>query len=173
MFAPPFFTFLGGLMLVGILSDTHDDMFSIRKAVEIFNAERVSHVIHAGDITSPFTFEVFEGLSCGFTGIFGNNDGDRLLLESKSKGNIYNQPYMMTLHGRKIVVLHEPDIAEALSDSGHFDVVIYGHTHRPDIRKIKGTLVINPGKAARLHKGKSTLALLNTDEMEARVVDIV
>ena len=41
-------------MLIGIISDTHDDTTAIRKAVDYFNAEKVSHVLHAGDITSPF-----------------------------------------------------------------------------------------------------------------------
>lgn len=159
-------------MLIGIISDTHDDMQSIRKAVDIFNAEKVVHVIHAGDITSPFTFEVFRDLESRFTGIFGNNDGDRLLLKEKSEGNMFNQPHKMTLNKKSIVILHEPDIADDLSDSGHFDIVIYGHTHRTDTRKVRNTVVINPGKAARLHKGRATLAILDTQHMGTRIISI-
>ncbi len=160
-------------MLIGIISDTHDDMAAIRRAVDFFNAEKVSHVIHAGDLTSPFTFEIFRGLNCRFTGIFGNNDGDKLLLREKSEGSIHNQPHIMTLHGKRFVVLHEPDLVDALADSGHFDVLIYGHTHRPDSRRVKDTLIINPGKAARLHKGKSTLALLNIENMQPQIIDLL
>lgn len=159
-------------MLIGILSDTHDDMAAIRKAVDVFNAENVSHVIHAGDLTSPFTFETFSELRCGLTGIFGNNDGDRLLLKEKSGGNIFPQPHMMALDGKKIIVLHEPDLVSALADSGHFDVIIYGHTHKADVRKAGDTLIINPGKAARLHKGDSTVAVLDTEQMRAEVLRI-
>ncbi|MEK6682940.1 MAG: metallophosphoesterase [Nitrospirota bacterium] len=159
-------------MLIGIISDTHDDTTAIRKAVDYFNAEKVSHVLHAGDITSPFTFEIFRDLKCRFTGIFGNNDGDKLLLTEKSGGNVHNQPHFITIGGKKIVLMHEPDLVNALSHSGHFNIVIYGHTHRPDIRNIKETLVINPGKAARLYRGGSTLAILNTAKMEASIVKI-
>lgn len=159
-------------MLIGIIADTHDDMFSIKTAVEIFNTEKVSRVIHAGDFTSPFTFEIFRSLNCTFTGIFGNNDGDRLLLKQKSEGNTYTQPHIMTHQGKRIVVVHEPDLVNALSDSGHYDLIIYGHTHKPDIRKVKNTLIINPGKVARLHKGESTLAILNTVNMEAEIIKI-
>ena len=159
-------------MLLGIISDTHDDMEAIKKVVEFFNRKDVSHVLHAGDIVSPFTFEVLGGLKAGFSGIFGNNDGDRLLLTNKSRGRLQPQPLMAELGGKRIVVLHEPDLAEPLAESGRFDIVIYGHTHRPDVRKIDHTLIINPGKAARLHKGKSTLALLDTEKMGVEIIEI-
>jgi hypothetical protein len=159
-------------MRIGIISDTHDDMQAIETAVAIFNSEKVSHVIHAGDITSPFTFEIFKQLSCNFTGIFGNNDGDKLLLRDKAEGNLHNQPLNLIMHNKKIVVMHEPDIVHALSESGHYDIVIYGHTHRPDITIIKNTLVVNPGKAARLQRGGSTIALADLETMEAKIINL-
>jgi putative phosphoesterase len=145
-------------------------MVSMRKTVDILNAKGVSHALHAGDITSPFSFEVFRELHCGISAIFGNNDGDKLLLKEKFKGNVHNQPLITTLLGRKIVVVHEPDLVGALAASGQFDIVIYGHTHRPDVRKVKDALVINPGKVARLNKGESTLALLDVEKMEAEII---
>ncbi len=156
-------------MFLGVLADTHDDMFAIKKAVAIFNERAVSHVIHAGDLTSPFTFEVLNELNCGLSGVFGNNDGDRLLLREKSEGRLSPQPLIMGLNGKKIVVVHEPDLVDALADSEHFDLVIYGHTHKSDIRKVKDTVIINPGKVARLHKGESTVAVVNLQSMEAEI----
>lgn len=159
-------------MLIGIISDTHDDMEAIKKSIALFNSKGAEHVIHAGDMISPFTFEVWKDLHAQFTGIFGNNDGDRVLLKNKSDGRIHNQPLMLTIDGHSFVVIHEPDIAESLAESGRFDVVICGHTHRPEIKKIKDALVINPGKAARLHKGKSTVVLLDTATMKATLVEL-
>lgn len=159
-------------MALGIISDTHDDMEQIRKAVELFNARGVSHVLHAGDLVSPFTFDFLAGLRCPFTGIFGNNDGDRLLLNKRSGGNIHVQPLGLELEGRKIALVHEPLAVDSLARSGLFDAVIYGHIHEPDIRKTDGALVINPGKAARLHKGRSTLAVLDTKKMEAEIIEL-
>lgn len=159
-------------MQIGIISDTHDDMASIKKAVEILNKRDVSRVIHAGDIISPFTFEIFRDLKGDFTGIFGNNDGDRLLLKEKSGNNIHNQPLMLNIDRKRIIVVHEPYIVNELAESGHFDIVIYGHTHKPDVRKVKDTLVINPGKVAVLHKGRSTLAILDTKLMDVDLVEL-
>jgi len=159
-----------GNMLIGIISDTHDNMPQIKKAVELFNERRIEHAIHAGDFTSPFTFRVLKDLKCGFTGIFGNNDGDRLLLHKMSAGRVFPQPHIFELEGRKIVVIHEHHIADALADSGHYDLVIYGHTHSPEIRKVKNTLVINPGEAGSWLYGKSTVAIADLSRMTAEII---
>lgn len=159
-------------MLIGIISDTHDDVIMIKKAVDLFNEKKVGHVLHAGDIISPFNFEIFRELKCDFSAIFGNNDGDKLLLKTKSNGNIHNQPYMTTIHKRKIVILHEPDLVDALSESGLFDLIIYGHTHRPDVRKANKTTIVNPGKASRLIRGKMTVAIIDLNTMEVEISEL-
>lgn len=159
-------------MLIGIISDTHDDVVMIKKAVDLFNEKKVGHVLHAGDIISPFNFEIFRELKCDFSAIFGNNDGDKLLLKTKSNGNIHNQPYMTTIHKRKIVILHEPDLVDALSESGLFDLIIYGHTHRPDVRKANKTTIVNPGKASRLIRGKMTVAIIDLNTMEVEISEL-
>jgi putative phosphoesterase len=159
-------------MLIGVISDTHDNVFATKKAIDLFNEKGVGFVIHAGDFTSPFTLKVFKELNCNYVGIFGNNDGDKLLLFERSEGTIHNQPYIVTLNGKKIIVLHEHHIVDALADSGHFDLLIYGHTHMPDIRKVGKTLVINPGEAGSWLYGKSTVALVDLDTMEAEIIEL-
>jgi len=159
-------------MLISVISDSHDDMQQISKAVSLINERKAAHVIHAGDMVSPFTFEVFGNLQCPFTGIFGNNDGDRVLLRDKSEGRIFIQPHMLELGGKLIAVVHEPIAVEALALSGKYHVVIHGHTHIPYTKNEGKALVINPGKLARLHKGKSTMAFLDTSTLEAEIVEI-
>jgi hypothetical protein len=159
-------------MLIGIMSDTHDNLVPTRKAIELFNNRRVEFVIHAGDYTSPFTLKLFKDLKCKFAGIFGNNDGDKLLLQKRAEGNIHNQPYIFTLSGKKIVVMHEHQVADALADSGHFDLVVYGHTHKADVRKIKNTLLVNPGEVGTWLYGKSTVAIVDLSKMEAEIVEL-
>jgi uncharacterized protein len=159
-------------MLIGIMSDTHDNLIYVRKAIDLFNERKAGHVIHAGDYTSPFTLKLFKELKCPYVGIFGNNDGDKLLLQERAEGRIRNQPYVFTLHDRKIVVMHEHFVADALADSGHYDLVVYGHTHAPDIRKVKNTLVVNPGEVSTYLYGKSTVALVDLDTMDGKIVEL-
>jgi uncharacterized protein len=157
---------------VGILSDSHDDLDALAKAVALFNDAGVVQVLHAGDIVSPFTFEVFRGLRAPLCGVYGNNDGDRLLLHERSGGRLHVQPLFVTLDGLRGVIVHEPPLAGSLARCGDYDVVIYGHTHEPDIHREGTGLVVNPGKAARLNRGRTTVALLETDTREARIVEL-
>jgi putative phosphoesterase len=159
-------------MLIGLMSDTHDHQDYTRKAIDLFNLRRVEYVIHAGDYTSPFTLKLFKELNCKYVGIFGNNDGDKLLLLERSDGNIFYQPYLFTLHDRKIVVVHEHHLVDALADSGHFDLIVYGHTHEPVVKKVKNTLVVNPGEAGSWLYGKATAAIADLEKMEAEVIGL-
>jgi len=159
-------------MLIGIISDTHDNLNFTKKAIDLFNNKKAEFVIHAGDYTSPFTLKLFKELKCKYVGIFGNNDGDKLLLLERSEGNIYYQPYIFTLHNKKIIVLHEHHIIDALADSGHFDLIVYGHTHEAVVKRVRNTLVVNPGEAGSWLYGKSTVALVDLDKMEAEIVGL-
>lgn len=159
-------------MLIGIISDTHDNMPAIQRAVIILTQRRVEHVIHAGDFCSPFTFRALKHLKCDFTGIYGNNDGEKLLLQKLSDGRIFVQPHTLELAGRRIIMIHEHQIVDALPDSGHYDLVVYGHTHTPDIRKQGNTLIVNPGELGGWLYGKSTMAIADLSTMSAELLEL-
>lgn len=159
-------------MLIGIISDSHDNMPAIHKAVAILNERKVEHVLHAGDFCSPFTFRALKHLKCGFTGIYGNNDGERVLLQKLSNGRIFTQPYIVELAEKKIVIMHEQHVVDALADSSHYDLVIYGHTHEPDIRKRGKTLIVNPGELSGWLHGKSTVAIVDLQTLSAEIIEL-
>lgn len=159
-------------MIIGIISDTHDNLDNLKKAFDIFIKRGVQHIIHAGDFTSPFTARILMDFKGGFTGVFGNNDGDKLLLSKVYNGNIHPQPYILTLNNKAIVIMHEPTVVDAIAESGYYDMVIYGHTHKALIKQVKNTLVINPGEAGSWLYGKATIAVANLDNMTAEIIDI-
>jgi len=159
-------------MLVGLISDTHDNVDRIAQAVSVFNEREVSLVIHAGDFTSPFSLKPFEALKADFVGIYGNNDGDRLLLRERSSGRIHRQPHKFTFSGKRIVVMHEPDLVDDLAASGHFDLVVYGHTHLAEIERINNTLTVNPGEAGHWLYGKATIAVVDVRMMEGEIISL-
>jgi len=159
-------------MLIGIMADTHDNLPMTKKAIDLFNSRDVGYMIHAGDFTSPFTVKLFKELKCKYAGVFGNNDGDKILLQKISEGNIQTQPLITSLHNKKIAVVHEHHTVNALADSGHFDIVIYGHTHEPLIKNAGDALLINPGEACGWLYGKSTAALLDLSKMAAEIIEL-
>ena len=60
--------------MIGIISDTHDNVPNILNALEVFKKKKVSFVLHLGDIIAPATVKYFSGLNIKF--IKGNCDGD-------------------------------------------------------------------------------------------------
>ncbi|MCX7913537.1 MAG: metallophosphoesterase [Thermodesulfovibrionales bacterium] len=159
-------------MIIGIISDTHDHLDNLQRALNIFIERQVVHIIHAGDFTSPFTARVLMKFQGGFTGIFGNNDGDKLLLSRVYEGKIYTQPYIFNLYDRKIVVMHEPTVVDAVAESGYYDLVIYGHTHKAEIRQKNKTLIVNPGEVGGWLYGRATAATINLKEMKADIFEL-
>jgi len=161
-------------MKIGIISDTHENMPKIRRAVDLFNRRKVGAVLHAGDLISPITAKEFSRLKAPLIGVFGNNDGDRLFLRERFKkiGTLHARKFEGVLGGKKFLLIHEPDMLEALAASGRYDVIVYGHTHRPEIARRGATLVINPGEASGWITGKCTMAVLDTETMKAELVEI-
>jgi len=156
---------------IGVISDSHDNMEAIKRAVEFFNENDVELVIHAGDIVSPFTADGFKKLNCDMLLIYGNNDGDKLYLKERFSniGEFHSDPYSFELYGKKIVVTHIPSIVDALTTK--YDIVIYGHTHRKDLRKEKA-LILNPGENCGYLTGVKSVALLYPKQMEAKIVEL-
>jgi hypothetical protein len=160
-------------MLLGIISDTHDNMTMLKKAVDLFNERGISLALHAGDYIAPFTAREFRRLTCKLVGVFGNNDGERfgLVRQFEGFGELHEAVHQLELSGRRIVITHYPEIAETLAVGGAYDVVIYGHTHRPEIREGK-PLVINPGECGGWLEGRSTVVILDLVRMRADLIDL-
>ncbi|MBD3197685.1 MAG: YfcE family phosphodiesterase [Candidatus Lokiarchaeota archaeon] len=168
-------------MKIGVISDTHDHMENIRKAVSIMNERNIDALIHCGDYVSPFTFRVFDELNErikeNFHGVFGNNDGDRVFLK-ENLGQICNfvgMELISEFDGKKIFAAHLPneETVDAIARSGIFNIILYGHTHSQLINKYdNGVLVVNPGEACGYLSGKSTFAIVDTEKMDAEIIEI-
>jgi putative phosphoesterase len=161
-------------MKIGIIADTHDNLPQIKKAVEIFNQEKVELVLHAGDFVSPFTCLEFKNLNYPLKGVFGNNDGDKIHLQEKFKGigELFPEPYKTNINHKNIIMLHLEKLIDDLAESQKYEVIIYGHTHRTDLRKIGKTLIVNPGECGGWLTGKSTIALLDLEKLEAKIINL-
>ncbi len=162
-------------MKVGVISDTHDNLAAISTAVEIFNREGIDLLIHAGDFVSPFTSTPFQQLKAPLVGIFGNNDGDKLLLQryyrENGVGELYEDPYEFECGSWKLIVTHKPALVKPLAASGLYDAVIYGHTHQAVIdTQGEQSWIINPGECCGYLTGQRTVALLELERGEARLL---
>lgn len=160
------------MMKVGIMSDTHDRLECIERAVDIFNREGTDLVVHAGDFVAPFTARLMSKLNCKLIGVFGNNDGEKLGLQrAYSKiGEIHDFAHSFEFGGKKFIVTHYEDVVDSLSK--YYDVTIYGHTHKVDVRSDDGRLVINPGECCGYLTDRMTVAILDVNRMEVEIVEL-
>ncbi len=162
--------------MIGIMSDSHDNLDGIRKAVEFFNSKDTSIVLHAGDIISPFTVKEFRKLDCDFICVFGNNDGEKKTLNEKfSVMGTQLEDIISLEHGQlRICVYHGTyeEIVYALAESRRYDLVVRGHSHIAEISKIGATFLVNPGETCGYITGRKTVALLNSADMSAEIYEI-
>ena len=163
-------------MKIGILSDTHDHMSNIEKAVVVFSKIGVEAVIHAGDFCSPFTLAQFKPLAdkgLKMYAVFGNNDGDRALLVRRGGEfcTFADGSRIVTLDGRTFAVMHYPDLADDLFRSGAYDVVVYGHDHK---RRVEGGArkLLNPGTCAGYLADAATVAVLETSDLGVEILNL-
>lgn len=160
-------------MRMGIIADSHDHLGNIKKAVEYFNNAKVDHVVHAGDFISPFTKDYFKSLKCPMTGVFGNNDGDRLALAKAYSGiaELHERWLELELEGRRLLVFHQPDFIESVARSRDYDVVIHGHTHRMRVDN-REALLINPGECCGYLTGRATVVVLDLATLNVEVAEL-
>jgi len=84
-------------MIIGIMSDSHDNLDRIKQAIDKFNNLAVGYVIHLGDICSPFSVRLFDELKCDYIGVFGNNDGELIGISRLSHGKFHKPPLYLRL----------------------------------------------------------------------------
>ncbi len=161
-------------MKLGVISDTHDHLGRVSNALQSFNDKGVEHILHAGDICSPFVFSEFKKFYMPLTAVFGNNDGDWLLLTKTvhGAGEIKKGPLSLELSGRKIALMHEPVFIDALADSGHFDLVVYGHLHGREERKRGKALILNPGECSGYLTNDPSVMVCDLSDMSVEAVKL-
>ena len=161
-------------MLIGVVSDTHNNHKNIKNIIEIFNKRRVDLVIHTGDITNASSLEKFSSLNSSLFGVYGNNDRDESGLEEIVEKNFFefqNPPFELLKKNKKIVIFHEPDlIKDYLSKNNDVDLVLHGHTHRYRKEILNNALVFNPGESAGMVRGKNAIGIVELENLNIELI---
>ncbi|MBN2335887.1 metallophosphoesterase [Candidatus Bathyarchaeota archaeon] len=163
-------------MIVGLVSDTHDNIHMIDRAVQRLNEEKVGLALHAGDYIAVFTAAHFKPLEARLIGVYGNNCAERENLGKAYSGigaEIRGFFTEVEAGGLRIALLHghrQEDVDRAYG--GGYDVIVRGHTHRASIGEENGVLVVNPGEVCGYVTGRCTVAFLDTDRRTAWLSDI-
>jgi len=172
-------------MLVGVMSDSHDNMFNVEVAFKIFQDHGVDAVIHLGDIISPFIVKKIARLAWNdlmVYAVFGNNDGDKVLLNklfSENNWSIAEGPRLFEFNGRRILALHgyngieyTKKIVYSIASSTKIDLILYGHTHERDYHIINNTIIVNPGETYGYLTGNPSIAIIDLEKLKVEFIDL-
>ena len=154
------------------LSDTHDHMDRIAKAVALLQSKGAEGLLHLGDFVAPFALKAILKFNGPLYAIFGNNDGEKIGLK-KLFPELKDGPCVFELGGRKLGVAHSvEEIPDAYRE--FCDGIFYGHSHaRVHIPKEGARpLELNPGEGCGWLTGRPSCAMLDLESMTAEIFEI-
>ena len=122
--------------LLGVIADTHG---LVRP--EVMEAlAGCSLIVHAGDIGKPHVLTKLRELA-PVIAVRGNVDEHK-----KVRGEFAQLPFATTIPfaGRRVHIVHR---VEDVADDVSADLVVVGHSHKPELRATERGLLLNPGSA--------------------------
>ena len=161
-------------MRIGVISDTHAHVHNTRSAVRMLESLDVEAVLHCGDICSTEIPPLLAAWPTHF--VYGNCDHKQALSLQQAVhgiGETLHRPFgQVEVEGKKIAFVHGDDTAflEELENSGEFDFLFYGHTHKAEEHRTGRTRVINPGALHRANP--KTLILLDLPAGDVERIEV-
>jgi len=160
---------LAGRMKIGVLSDTHNHLPESKRALALLMQHGAGHLVHGGDAGEDVVDLI--SATCQEYGIrahvaIGNCDHS-----PSSPPNLVACPpgierglfLDFSLLGISCAVCHGHDARrlEQAIESGSFDYLFTGHTHRRRDEQMGRTRVLNPGSCARPRGSPAAVLLLD------------
>lgn len=151
-------------MKIGVISDTH----GLLRPEVLPRLEGCEQIFHLGDVGDAKILARLKEIA-PVTAVRGNVD---------TSGACARLPEteVVLFDGAAIYLLH--NIAELHLDpaAAKFAAVLYGHSHKAEIRRHKGVLYFNPGSCGprrfNLHVTMGLLQVGEDGSMEAEVIDL-
>ncbi len=163
-------------MLIAVLSDTHDNRTATRKALDLARGRGAVEVIHCGDLTSAAMMFLFSGWTLHYAE--GNSDRNateiRAAVDRLGTGSSCGAELHLERDGVRIAAMHG-NRAEKLAravESGRFDFIFHGHSHRRRDERIGRTRVVNPGALGSAAAGNYSFCLLETGSGEIEFIEV-
>lgn len=164
-------------MNIAIISDIHDNLPNLKKVLDYCAQNKIEKIICCGDLGE---METLDFLNDNFSGeiffAFGNMDQGHVA-DYTFSGNEYRNTKIFTEFGSAVfdnirtAFVHYPAVAHRLCETDNYDVIFYGHTHKPWTEKLNHCILLNPGNVANQHY-PPTFAIWNTTDNSFKLVRI-
>jgi uncharacterized protein len=148
---------------VGLISDTH----GLVRNEAVAALKRCQHILHAGDIDSPDVLVKLRKLA-PVTVVRGNNDRGWWAQAIPA--------YDVVEFGSVSVYLRHDELELDIDPrAAGFQVMLFGHSHKPRVETRDGVLFVNPGSAGP-RRFKLPVAvgelLISGDRVDARIITL-
>ena len=153
-------------MKIAIVSDTHDNMQNFNKVIDFLNVQKIEVMLHCGDVCNQQTVdEAVKRFKGEIHFARGNGDYDLLNIPEFQE---------VEFGAKRVALVHYPDKAREIAESGNYDLVFYGHTHKPWEERIGRCRLVNPGELAG-QRFKPCFALYDTetDKLELKILELL
>lgn len=149
---------------VGIISDTH----GLLRQEALDALQGSDYIVHGGDIGKQSVIDRLQEIA-PVTAVRGNVDNGELAAR-------YPHDSVLTIGQTSIYAIHI--LADMTIDpaAAGYQVVVYGHSHKPSIETRNGVLYLNPGSAGpgRFSLPVTVIRLtIQESEINAELVDLL
>ena len=162
------------VMKLVIIADIHDNLVNLKKALDWCGKEEIKEIICCGDVTNA---ETLAFLAKNFSGPIHLVRGNMEIFasdEPKKFANIkyYGRIGRTRVDGHWIGICHEPYLIDKVKELGECEIIFYGHTHKPWIKKKDGIIIANPGTLGGVF-AKATFAVYDTTDnnLELKILE--
>lgn len=124
-----------GHIRIGVISDTH----GLLRPEALAFLDGCDRILHGGDIGGPDILQRLTALA-PLTVVRGNND-------TASWAADLPLSTCIAVGAVRIYLVHDHADVDFVPKQQGMDVVVSGHSHRPKVEEIDGTLWVNPGSA--------------------------
>jgi len=164
------------LKILGLISDTHIPTKAKAIPKKALDALKDSSlIVHAGDLIQLSVLDDLERLA-PVVAVCGNMDRHDVKKRMPKMNSV-------EVYDWKIGVIHDAGILwgtrnrKRIAKQNSFDVLVFGHTHRPTFKRENNVLFINPGSPTNplppfLVKPTIALLRITKDKIEPEIVQI-
>ena len=164
-------------MKIGILSDTHNHVENLQKALAVFKKRQIEVLIHCGDVNTPETAVNLTGFQLHY--VYGNTDHAQMHIGSVIRDlhpqNSVGLVYTGEIDGVKLAATHGHLLTELekLILDGRYRYVFHGHTHQRRDEMIGETRVINPGALGGTQYETRSICILDLQTNALEFIDVI
>ena len=154
--------------MITVVSDTHGHDTHRLDGRTLGAVSEADLVLHAGDFTTESVLDAFETESARFAGVTGNSDISALRERLPTTRTVEYEGIRITIvHGHE----HSETGLSLLGRQENADLIVVGHTHRPEFRNTGDIPVLNPGSHADPRGHRPAHAELSLDPLRGRLLE--